>query len=189
MRAGVACVLHGRRWRLTRVFLAGGNQHSSQGNGVSRNEFLIHDTAQLWHTPLTSISDYLRLLLCPIPFSQYGIVNAVPLAQPCVSRVIQSDKPETGRAFGTVPPAATQPWLMTMQSSTPVWEEALVFAESYRRLLAPETLVLFELVDFAMTLSRKEARKVSFVKLVCGGSSSCTVAVTETNTERSTRVF
>ncbi|CAM9962634.1 unnamed protein product, partial [Ectocarpus sp. 13 AM-2016] len=70
-----------------------------------------------------------------------------------------SDRPKTGRAFGTVPPAATQPWLMTMESSTPVWEEALVFAESYRRLLAPETLVLFELVDFAMTLSRKEARK------------------------------
>ncbi|CAM9378289.1 unnamed protein product [Ectocarpus fasciculatus] len=70
-----------------------------------------------------------------------------------------SDRPKTGRAFGTVPPAATQPWLMTMQSSTPVWEEALVFAESYRRLLAPESLVLFELVDFAMTLSRKEARK------------------------------
>ncbi|CAM9451788.1 unnamed protein product [Ectocarpus sp. 6 AP-2014] len=70
-----------------------------------------------------------------------------------------SDRPKTGRAFGTVPPAATQPWLMTMQSSTPVWEEALVFAESYRRLLAPETLMLFELVDFAMTLSRKEARK------------------------------
>lgn len=47
-----------------------------------------------------------------------------------------------------------------MTSSTPVWEEALVFAESYRRLLAPETLVLFELVDFAAGLSRKQARKV-----------------------------
>lgn len=48
-----------------------------------------------------------------------------------------------------------------MSSSTPVWEEILVFAESYRRLLAPESLVLFELVDFAAALSRKEARKVS----------------------------
>lgn len=47
-----------------------------------------------------------------------------------------------------------------MTSSTPVWEETLVFAESYRRLLAPETLVLFELVDFAAALSCKEARKV-----------------------------
>lgn len=47
-----------------------------------------------------------------------------------------------------------------MRSSTPVWQETLVFAESYRRLLAPESLVLFELVDFAAALSRKEARKV-----------------------------
>lgn len=36
-----------------------------------------------------------------------------------------------------------------------------MFAESYRRLLAPEALVLFELVDVAAALSRKEARKVS----------------------------
>lgn len=41
-----------------------------------------------------------------------------------------------------------------------MWEESLVFAESYRRLLAPEALVLFELVDVAAALSRKEARKV-----------------------------
>lgn len=41
-----------------------------------------------------------------------------------------------------------------------MWEESLVFAESYRRLLAPEALVLFELVDVATALSRKEARKV-----------------------------
>lgn len=38
-----------------------------------------------------------------------------------------------------------------------------MFAESYRRLLAPETLVLFELVDFAGALSPKEARKVCLV--------------------------
>ncbi|CAM9494399.1 unnamed protein product, partial [Hapterophycus canaliculatus] len=49
--------------------------------------------------------------------------------------------------------------MMTMQSSTPMWEEALVFAENYRRLLAPNALVLFELVDFAAALSRKDARK------------------------------
>lgn len=49
---------------------------------------------------------------------------------------------------------------MTMSSSTPVWQETLVFAESYRRLLSPETVLLFELVDFAASLSRKEARKV-----------------------------
>lgn len=53
-----------------------------------------------------------------------------------------------------------------MTSSTPVWGEALVFAESYRRLLAPETLLLFELVDFAAALSRKEARKVDECKNV-----------------------
>ena len=50
--------------------------------------------------------------------------------------------------------------MMTMSSSTPVWDESLVFAESYRRLLAPESLVLFELVDFAAALSSKEARQV-----------------------------
>ena len=52
-----------------------------------------------------------------------------------------------------------------MSSSTPVWDESLVFAESYRRLLAPESLVLFELVDFAAALSRKEARKVGGLPL------------------------
>ena len=41
-----------------------------------------------------------------------------------------------------------------------MWEESLVFVESYRRLLSPEALVLFELVDVAAALSRKEARKV-----------------------------
>ncbi len=56
-----------------------------------------------------------------------------------------------------------------MRSPTPVWEEALVFAESYRRLLSPESLVLFELVDFAAALSRKEARKVGFLP-VCRDS-------------------
>lgn len=73
---------------------------------------------------------------------------------------MQSDKPETGHACGAVPPVATKPWMMTMSSSTPLWEETLIFAESYRRLLAPECLMLFELVDFAAALSRKEARKV-----------------------------
>eukprot|EP00903_Cladosiphon_okamuranus_P011632 g10941.t1 len=76
-----------------------------------------------------------------------------------VWNLTDSDKPETGHACRSVPPTATKPWMMTMSSSTPVWEETLVFAESYMRLLAPESLVLFELVDFAATLSRKEARK------------------------------
>lgn len=65
-----------------------------------------------------------------------------------------------------------------MSSSTPVWEETLVFAESYRRLLAPGSLVLFELVDFAAALSRKEARKV-------GGLSADNVRVLLTRRELS----
>lgn len=74
------------------------------------------------------------------------------------------EKPETGVLNETIPPAATQPWLMTMRSSTPFWEETLVFAESYRRLLAPKTLILFELVDFVAGSSLKEARKVCGVR-------------------------
>lgn len=78
-----------------------------------------------------------------------------------------SGAPETGIPCETVPPAATQPWLMTMRSSTPVWDESVVFSESYRSLLGPETLVLLELVDFAASLSRKEARKVRRFDSVC----------------------
>lgn len=88
-------------------------------------------------------------------YTPYAISNRLP------NGVQNGEAPETGVPCETVPPAATQPWLMTMRSSTPVWEETLVFEESYRRLLAPETLVLFELVDFAVGLSLKEARKVS----------------------------
>ena len=78
----------------------------------------------------------------------------------CIRDRTKGARLETGQACEAVPPAATQPWVMTMRSSTPMWEESLVFAESYRRLLAPEALVLFELVDVAAALSRKEARKV-----------------------------
>lgn len=70
------------------------------------------------------------------------------------------EKLETGEPCETVPPVATQPWLMTLKSSTPTWDETLVFAEGYRRLFSPDTLVLFELVDFVAGSSLKEARKV-----------------------------
>ena len=96
------------------------------------------------------------------------MVGPVVLGQPSTFYLAlnkKSGKPETGHACGTIPPVATKPWMMTMRSPTPVWEEALVFAESYRRLLAPESLVLFELVDFAAALSRKEARKVGVLSI------------------------
>lgn len=85
----------------------------------------------------------------------------------CPSRVLPSqrkkqgeDHPETGVPSDIVHPVATQPWIMTMRSSTPAWEETLVFAESYRRLLVPESLILFELVNFMAGSSLKDARKV-----------------------------
>lgn len=74
-------------------------------------------------------------------------------------------EPETGVLSEIIPPAATQPWLMTMRSSKPFWKETLVFTESYRRLLVPETLIFFELVDLVAGLSLKEARKVCRVTL------------------------
>lgn len=71
-------------------------------------------------------------------------------------------KVRTGLPCNTVPAIATQPSIMTMSSSTPAWDETFVFLERYHRLLVPECLLLFELVDFANAVPRKEARKVSF---------------------------
>lgn len=66
----------------------------------------------------------------------------------------------TGVTCETIPPLSTRPWVTTMKDSTPAWNESLIFSESYRRLLAQKTLIMFELVDFAISSSLKQARKV-----------------------------
>lgn len=92
------------------------------------------------------------------------IVVAVNGDNGCVShkKPAGGEKPKTGLPCNTVPAIATQPSIMTMSSSTPAWDETFVFLERYHRLLVPECLLLFELVDFATAVPRKEARKVSF---------------------------
>jgi len=56
-------------------------------------------------------------------------------------------------------PIQTRPFALRGSNTAPQWEEEIITNESFRTFLRPETLILFELVDFGPTVPPKKSRQ------------------------------